>query len=162
MLIGPGCLCLAVVLRTDHAPGLDLIGPSARWVMGRVVNALRSVVPDAAIEGISDLAVGGRKFSGSAQQRKRRHFLHHATLLGRDFDLPRIARYLKPPERQPAYRADRPHAAFVTALPADTATLKRLLIEHWQPTGGYEPVLLDAVRELVAEKYGRDEWNGRR
>ena len=162
VLLGPGCLCLAVVLRFDHAPGLDLIGPSARWVMGRVLNALRPVVPDATIDGISDLAVAGRKFSGSAQQRKRWHFLHHATLLGRDFDLPQIARYLKPPERQPAYRADRPHGEFVTALPADTATLGRSLVGEWRPAGGYGPPPLGAVRELVAEKYGRDEWNGRR
>ncbi|MBX9585448.1 MAG: lipoate--protein ligase family protein [Gemmataceae bacterium] len=162
VVVGPGCLCLAVVLRTDHAPGLDLIGPSARWVMGRVLNALRPVVPDATIEGISDLAVGGRKFSGSAQQRKRRHFLHHATLLSRDFDLSLIPRYLRPPERQPAYRAGRPHAAFVAALPADTATLKRLLVEEWRPAGEYGPVPLDAVREQQAEKYGREEWNRRR
>lgn len=162
VLLGPGCLCFAVVLRTDHAPGLDLIGPSARWVMSRVADALRPVVPGATVEGISDLAVGGRKFSGSAQQRKRRHFLHHATLLGRDFPLGPIPQYLRPPERQPAYRADRPHAAFVTALPADTATLKRLLVEEWRPDGEYGPVPLDAVRELVAEKYGRDEWNRRR
>jgi lipoate-protein ligase A len=162
VVVGPGCLCLAVVLRTDREPGLDLIGPSARWVMGRVLNALRPVVPDATIEGISDLAVNGRKFSGSAQQRKRRHFLHHATLLGRDFDLALIPRYLRPPERQPAYRAGRPHADFVTALPADTATLRRLLVAEWRPEGVYESVPLDAVRELIAEKYGRDEWNRRR
>lgn len=162
VVLGPGCLCVAVVLRLDHAPGLDLIGPSARWVMGRVAAALRPVAPDAAVEGISDLAVNGRKFSGSAQQRKRRHFLHHSTLLGRDFDLSLVPCYLRPPERQPAYRADRPHGEFVTALPADTATLRRLLVEEWRPGGEYGPAPLDAVRELVAEKYGRDEWVRRR
>jgi len=161
VVVGPGCLCFAVVLRTDRAPGLDLIQPSARYVLERVLAAVRPLAPAASIEGISDLAVGGRKFSGSAQQRKRRHFLHHGTLLC-DFDPARVGRYLHPPERQPAYRADRPHAAFVTALSADTATVKNLLIEEWQPEGEYVPVPWEQVGELVAEKYGQVEWVGRR
>lgn len=162
VLVGPGCLCFAVVLRADREPGLDLIAPSARWVMGRVLDALRPVAPGAAVEGVSDLATAGRKFSGSAQQRKRRHFLHHSTLIGRDFPLDLVPKYLHPPERQPAYRLGRPHAEFVTALPADTAGLRRLLLAEWRPDGVYEPVPLDVVRELVEAKYARDEWNRRR
>lgn len=162
VLVGPGCLCFAVVLRSDREPGLDLIAPSARWVMGRVLDALRPVAPGAGVRAVSDLAVDGRKFSGSAQQRKRRHFLHHSTVIGRDFPLGRVPQYLHPPERQPAYRLNRPHREFVTALPADTAELRRLLLAEWRPEGGYEPVPLDAVRELVEAKYARDEWNRRR
>ncbi|MDB5310630.1 MAG: lplA [Gemmataceae bacterium] len=161
VVIGPGCLCFAVVLRADREPGMNLIQPSARYVMGRVLAAVRPLAPDAAVEAVSDLATGGRKFSGSAQQRKRRFFLHHGTLFG-GFDLDRVSRYLNPPERQPAYRLNRPHREFVTSLPADPTTLKQLIVAAWEPEGAYGPLPMDTVRELVAEKYGRDEWNRRR
>lgn len=161
VVIGPGCLCFAVVLNYDHAAELREIGPSARYVLRRVADALRPVVPAATVEGISDLTAGGLKFCGNAQQRKRRHFLHHGTLLC-GFDLDRVSRYLNPPERQPDYRRQRPHAEFVANLPADVATVRRLLLDGWQPTGDYGPVPLERVRELVAEKYGNDEWVRRR
>ena len=161
VVVGPGCLCFAVVLRFDRAAGLREIGPSARYVLRYVADALRPVVPDVAVEAISDLATGGRKFSGSAQQRKRRHFLHHGTLLC-GFDLDRVSRYLNPPERQPDYRRNRPHEEFLTNLPADAATVRRLLVAGWQPEGEYGPPPMDRVRELVAEKYAKEEWNRRR
>lgn len=161
VVIGPRCLCFAVVLRTDRDPAMGMIQSSARHVMGRVLDAVRPLVPAATIEGVSDLAVAGRKFSGSAQQRKRRHLLHHGTLLC-GFDLDRVSRYLHPPERQPDYRRNRPHGEFVTNLPADAATLKQLLVTEWQPEGDHGPLPMARVRELVAEKYGQVEWNRRR
>ena len=82
--------------------------------------------------------MAGVKISGNAQQRKRTHFLHHGTLLC-GFDLSLIAKYLNAPERQPEYRRDRPHAEFVTNLPATVAQVKRLLIAEWQPEGEYAP-----------------------
>jgi lipoate-protein ligase A len=161
VVIGPGCLCFAVVLTYDRAPRLREIAPSARYILQSVADALRPVVPGVTVEAISDLAAGGMKFSGNAQQRKRRHFLHHGTLLC-GFDLDRVSRYLLPPERQPDYRQHRPHAEFVTNLPADVATVRRLLLDEWKPTGEYAPAPLERVRELVAEKYGDDAWVRRR
>ena len=59
--------------------------------------------------------MNGLKFSGNSQQRKRRYFLHHGTLLcGCDISL--MPKYLHPPERQPDYRQNRPHAEFVAAF----------------------------------------------
>jgi lipoate-protein ligase A len=161
VVIGPRCLCYSLVLAYDRDPGLKDIHASNRYVLGRVLNALRDVVPGATIEGTSDLTVNGFKFSGNAQQRKRTHFLHHGTLL-HHFNPWMIAAVLNAPERQPDYRANRPHTDFVRNLPCDGETLKRLLIAEWGAAGAYEPVPLEAVRELVAEKYGRDEWNRRR
>lgn len=160
VLLGPGCLCFSLVLGYDRAPGLNEIPASNRYILARVVRALAPAVA-AAVEGTSDLATGGVKFSGNSQQRKRRFFLHHGTLLC-GFDLARVPKYLNPPERQPAYRRDRPHAEFVANLPVSVEAVKSLLVAEWRPEGEYGPVPLEKVRELVAEKYARDEWNRRR
>jgi lipoate-protein ligase A len=160
VLLGPGCLCFSLVLAYDSAPGLDQIRTSNQYVLERVSRALRPVLA-ANLEGTSDLAAGGLKFSGNAQQRKRRHFLHHGTLLC-GFDLALMAKYLHAPERQPDYRQSRAHAEFVANLPATVAEAKKLLVAEWQPDGDYAPVPLEKVRELVAEKYSRAEWNRRR
>lgn len=160
VLLGPGCLCFSLVLGYDHAPRLNEIPASNRYVLGRVLNALAPVVP-AVVEGTSDLAVGGVKFSGNAQQRKRRFFLHHGTLLC-GFDLGLVPKYLNPPERQPEYRRDRAHTEFVTNLPATVAEVKRLLVEEWAPDGECPSLPLTVAAELVAEKYARAEWTHRR
>jgi lipoate-protein ligase A len=160
VLLGPGCLCYTLVLSYDHAPGLDQIRASNRYVLARVSHALRPAL-SANLEGTSDLAANGLKFSGNAQQRKRTHFLHHGTLLCR-FDVALMAKYLNPPERQPDYRRDRTHAEFVANLPVTVAEAKELLVAEWRPAGDYAPVPPDRVRELVAAKYSRDDWNRRR
>ncbi len=161
VLLGPGCLCFSLVLAYDHAPGLHEIPASNRYVLGRMCHALRDLARHAVIEGTSDLAAEGVKFSGNAQQRKRRHFLHHGTLLC-GFDLQQIAKYLNAPERQPEYRRHRPHDAFVANLAATVDEVKQLLIAEWQPDTEYAPVPWDDVRRLGEEKYDRDDWNHRR
>ena len=161
VLLGPGCLCFSLVLAYDRAAGLSEIRASNSYVLGRIRNALSGIVPDARLAGTSDLAVNGRKFSGNAQQRKRRYFLHHGTLLC-GFDLALVGKYLSAPERQPDYRHDRPHAEFVMNLPATVDEVKRLLVAEWQPEGEYSPVPRAKVAELVAEKYGSEDWNRRR
>lgn len=159
VLLGPGCLAFSLILRMDRAPGLNMIQPSTRYVLNRTLNALR--LPDAVVAGTSDLAVNGRKFSGSAQQRKRTHFLHHATLLFNcDFD--HVAKYLNAPERKPDYRGDRGHTDFLMNLPFPVVELKLRLIEEWQPAGEYRDVPLDRAEQIANEKYRRDEWNFRR
>ncbi len=164
VLLGPGCLCFSLVLDYDRAPGLDQIPLSNRYVLGRVLTALQPIAPTASIEGTSDLVLGHSeavKISGNAQQRKRRYFLHHGTLLC-GFDLGLIPKYLNAPERQPPYRYNRPHADFVANLKVQSAELKALLINEWQPMGEYAPVPWETVRQLVTEKYSRDDWNRRR
>jgi lipoate-protein ligase A len=161
VVLGPGCLCFTLVLAVDREPGLDQIRASNRYVLGRVLHALAPVVA-ASVAGTSDLATAdGLKFSGNAQQRKRRFFLHHGTLLC-GFDLALIPKYLNAPEREPEYRQNRPHAAFVTNLPTTAADARRLLAAGWGAGDEYGPVPHDAARRLVAGKYSRDDWNRRR
>ena len=112
-------------------------------------------------EGISDLTLNGRKISGNAQQRKRRHFLHHGTLLcGMDLEL--VSRYLRSPEREPTYRGHRSHGDFVANLPADVPTVRALLVNEWHPHGQHGELPWERVQTLVAEKYGTAEWTRRR
>jgi lipoate---protein ligase len=160
VLVGCGCLCFTLVLSYEHVPRLNEIPASNKYILSRVVNALTPVV-SSLVEGTSDLAVDGVKFSGNAQQRKRTHFLHHGTLLC-GFDLALVSKYLLAPERQPDYRRSRAHADFIANLPIALEDAKRLLIAEWQPEGDYVPVPIEKMRELIAEKYARDEWNRRR
>src|SRR5581483_7224227 len=126
-------------------------------ILERTIAALAPLQPGLAVEGVSDLAAGGRKVGGSAQQRKRDHLLFHGTLLYA-FDLGLIPRYLREPPRQPDYRGGRPHAAFVTNLPVTAAELWARLAAAWEavPAGAALPAEL--VARLVEEKYGRPEW----
>ncbi|MFO0807870.1 MAG: lipoate--protein ligase family protein [Gemmataceae bacterium] len=160
VLLGPGCLVYSLVLSYDRAPGLRDIGKSVRWILPRIVAALTPFAAGITLEGDSDLTLAGRKFAGHAQQRKRRFFLHHGTLLY-DFDLTRVGRYLREPPKQPAYRASRPHADFVTNLPAPGAALRTALAAAW---GAHEPadLPLDVARKLVTEKYADPVWVRRR
>jgi lipoate---protein ligase len=161
VLLGRGCLLFSLVLAYDRAAELRDVNASYRWILGRVRDALRAV---AAVEpaGISDLAVGGRKVSGNAQQRKARYLLHHGSLLYA-FDVGAVGRYLNAPEREPAYRAGRAHATFVTNLPADTQTLGRLVADAFgAEPGEVSELILARVPGLVAERYGRADWVRRR
>jgi lipoate-protein ligase A len=160
VLVGPGCLCFTLVLNYEHAPRLNEIPASNRYILARVAKALAPVA-SSLVEGTSDLAVDGVKFSGNAQQRKRTHFLHHGTLLC-GFDLALVPKYLNAPERQPDYRRSRSHADFIANLPITVEDAKRLLVVEWQPEGEYSPFPLEKMHALIAEKYARDEWNRRR
>jgi lipoate-protein ligase A len=160
VVLGPRCLCYSLVLSYDSAPGLYEIPSSNRYVLGRIITALASRILSR-VDGTSDLTLGGVKFSGNAQQRKRHYFLHHGTLLC-GFDLALIGKYLNTPERQPEYRRERGHAEFITNLPLSVAEAKQLLVAEWQADGAYDPLPLEKVKDLVSEKYSRDEWNRRR
>jgi lipoate---protein ligase len=161
VLLGRGCLLFSFVLAYDRAAELREVNASYRWILGRVRDALRPVAP-VELAGISDLAVGGLKVSGNAQQRKARHVLHHGSLLYA-FELSHVARYLNPPEREPAYRAGREHEAFVTNLPADVGTVKRLLATAFDAEAGeVSTTVAERIPGLIAERYGRTDWVRRR
>jgi lipoate-protein ligase A len=163
VLLGPGCLCFSLVLAYDLAPGLDQITLSNQYVLGRTLTALQPIAPTAMIEGTSDIALNQNalKISGNAQQRKRRYFLHHGTLLS-GFDLELIPKYLNGPERQPPYRQNRLHTEFLTNLPAKPSEVKALIIDEWRPESEYTPIPWDIANQLVKEKYSREDWNRRR
>lgn len=161
VLLGSGCLCFSLVLAYDHDPALREIPSSYRFILERNCLALLDLLPGLEPAGTSDLAFEGRKFSGNAQQRKRHYLLHHGTLLYH-FDIARVSRYLKPPSRQPDYRARREHADFLLNLPVDADLLRQQLRAVWQaetPLGNWPQA---RVVTLVKEKYSQSEWLRRR
>jgi lipoate-protein ligase A len=161
VLLGPGCLCYSLVLAYARGPALREVTPSYEWILGRVRAALDGLLPRIEQAGTSDLADSGLKFSGNAQQRKRDHLLHHGTLLY-NFDLSRVGRYLRAPERQPDYRGRRDHAAFLRNLPAGAEKLKRSLRDVWRADEPLTDWPQQLVRQLAETKYERDEWTRRR
>ncbi len=161
VLLGRGCLLFSLIINHRRAAELRDVNASYRWILGRVREAL-SAFADVQHSGVSDLAVAGVKFSGNAQQRKARTVLHHGTVLY-DFDLAAVAKYLKPPERMPAYREGRLHEAFVGNLSARREEIVTRLGEVFEAVAGDSPPeALARVPGLVAEKYGQDEWTVRR
>jgi lipoate-protein ligase A len=107
------------------------------------------------VQGHTDLSLGGLKFSGNAQRRKRHALIFHGTfLLGLDLSL--MEKFLPMPSRQPDYREDRPHRLFLTNLPVPAETVKDALRQLWSATTTLE-VVPDCQR-LITEKYSRDDW----
>jgi lipoate-protein ligase A len=161
VLWGRGCLLFSLVLRYDRAPELTTIDGSYRFILGRLADALADVGVRSGREGVSDLALDGRKFSGNAQQRKRGHLLHHGTLLYA-FDIGQVGRYLRPPPRQPEYRAGRRHEDFLCNLPLPGDELRRRLCAAWGADEERSDWPAERVRQLTAEKYATERWLRRR
>lgn len=161
VLLGKGCLLYSLVLSFDRDVALREIPTSYCYILGRVLEALAGLLPDLCCAGTSDLAAGGRKVSGNAQQRKRTHLLHHGTLLY-GFDIAQVSRYLRIPERQPEYRGRRGHHEFLTNLPATREDLAARLRGTWGAVQRPGAGLGDQVRQLVQDKYERADWIRRR
>ena len=108
-------------------------------------------------QGISDLAIGGMKISGNAQRRKRNALLFHGTILyAMESDL--IARYLKQPAKQPEYREDRPHEAFLRTIDASPGDLKQAIAEVWHVDSPLaiwpEARMVDSIRNIIERTNG--------
>ncbi|HEV8723031.1 MAG TPA: lipoate--protein ligase family protein [Candidatus Binatia bacterium] len=155
---GPGCLNYCLIL-SSQALRLRSIGAAFRYVLARhcrFIGKLAGV--QARIEGFSDLTVAGRKFSGNAQYRKARYVLVHGTFL-LNFDLSMIARFLRMPAKQPAYRQRRPHLEFITNLNLTSMQVRDCIRDGWNAVEKFSDVPLARIEALVTERYGREEWS---
>jgi lipoate-protein ligase A len=161
VLLGSGCLLYSLILSYSRDPALGEIRPSYRFILGHIGQALEESIGPIEQAGISDLIIEGRKFSGSAQQRKRSYLLHHGTLLYA-FDLTLLPRYLRQPTRQPEYRAGRDHLTFVRNLPLSGTELQRRLRTCWNATDETAAWPIAETRRLAADKYVLTEWTRRR
>lgn len=159
VLQGPGCLNYSLFLRSG-ARHLKTIGDTFDYVLRRhrlIVNEICGT-KKVCIQGISDLAIDGRKFSGNAQYRKSGCLLVHGTFL-LDFDLRLIEKFLAVPTQQPAYRKGRPHLQFLTNLNVEATQLCGRLQQAWQANDEHFDVPIARMEALVRDRYQRREWS---
>ena len=123
VVVGPGCLVIALVLSLDARPWLADVEYSYEWLLGRLAGVL--AIEGAAIRS-TDLALRERKFAGHAQRRVRGGLLHHGVLLY-DFDLALADALLPEPPRRPAWRGRRTHREFLTNAPLPRGEIVRRL-----------------------------------
>ncbi len=130
VLQGPGCLSYAIAVPYTLYPELRTIRTTNRVVLERIAAVLQRWEPKMTFQGISDLAIGNLKISGNAQRRTRNALLFHGTILHRmSADL--VAQYLKHPSRQPDYRLDRSHRAFLGMINVPPAAIKQAIASAW-------------------------------
>jgi len=151
---GPGCLSYALVLRIPASGPLTTVTSTNQFIMSRHAAALGNGCESC---GTTDLAVGGLKFSGNAQRRKKQFLLFHGTFLYR-YDLALIGRLLRLPSREPDYRQGRAHAEFLMNLPVSAAALKAAIAGAWGAAGDVA-VPTERIRRLVVDRYTTAEWN---
>jgi len=115
------------------------------------------------VQGHTDLALGGLKFSGNAQRRKRTHLLFHGAIL-LNLDLELLDAVLPMPSLQPDYRRGRSHKDFLTQLGVPAEPVKQALRNAWSANEAASldqqyPEWRGSVEKLTAEKYSKPEWN---
>lgn len=156
---GPGCLSYAVVLPIALDPTLESITGSNGWILRRVQSAVSRVVGrQVEIRGHTDLALNGLKFAGNAQRRRKDYLLFHGSLL-LNMDISLIERVLPMPSKEPDYREQRPHQAFLMNLKVSSGHVKRELAREWSAHSDLVSVPADEVRKLAVGRYATPEWN---
>ena len=153
-----GCLMYGLVLSYESRPALRSLDEAHRFVLETMLAALVPLASGAVRQGTSDLALGNAKFSGNSVRCKRRTMLYHGTLLY-DFDLSLAETCLAMPPRQPEYRRNRTHGAFLTNFPASAHAIREAVIRAWQARPENSQWPHERVQDLVAARYGQRDWN---
>ncbi len=175
VVIGPGKINYSAVCRYENLPGSETIRGAMEEALRPLIATLNSMGLATQFAGHSDLAVlcsDGivRKIAGNSQARKRHSVLVHGTLLA-DPDWRQLECLLRFPSSVPDYRAGRGHRDFLTSLrecgaPFGFDDFVRRLAHHVHgiTLESSAPSAEETARgrQLLHEKYARDEWNFRR
>jgi lipoate-protein ligase A len=161
VLQGPGVLNYSLVLRINGSGPFHSIPATNQFILERHRDALAALVL-APVEwrGQTDLAIGGLKFAGNAQRRRRRFLLFHGSFL-LHLDIGLLEKILPQPSRQPDYRVNRSHSDFLINLNVPDHAIKAALSKTWNATTPLAPIPFDQITLLTREKYALDEWNFR-
>lgn len=113
VVLGPGQVVLALVTEVSSPfRNREYAAQINSWI----VEAVESLgVQGAGPEGISDLAIRGKKIVGTSIYRTRLTLFYQASLLVSN-DIAVFTRYLAMPTKVPEYRAGRSHEEFCTTL----------------------------------------------
>jgi lipoate---protein ligase len=158
VLQGPGCLNYSLMLPIQ--PGsLESIPATNKFILRRHQDALTALL-QAPVEtqGHTDLAIGGLKFCGNAQRRRKDFLLFHGCFL-LHLDIGLIEKALRLPSRQPAYRLNRSHTDFLVNLRLPAHIVKTALAKTWGATDLLSTLPLDQITVLARDKYTLVEWN---
>jgi len=159
VLQGPGVLNYSLILRTDDSGPCHSIPATNRFILERHRDALAALVgTPVEWRGQTDLTIGGLKFSGNAQRRRRRFLLFHGSFL-LHLDISLVEKALPLPSRQPDYRVNRSHADFLINVNVPVHSIKAALAKTWQTSGTLADIPFDPITHLAREKYSLDEWN---
>jgi lipoate-protein ligase A len=178
VVAGPGCLMYSALISYESRPSWRMLDQAHAQVMNRIQAAVQQtlvatgILGNVELKGTCDLTLNDRKFSGNALRCKRNWMLYHGTIIY-SMELEMLGKYLLEPPRQPEYRENREHLAFVTKLlpmnsqiPIDTirASLERELSAAWAATASQQPTdFLDAVevesQRLQRERYSSPNWH---
>lgn len=163
VLQAPGVLNYALILKITPDGPLRTINAANRFIMERNRSIIEKLIPETqrpqiSVEGHTDLAKSGLKFSGNAQRRRKHFLLFHGSLLLK-LDLSLVEKYLNMPSKQPAYRDSRSHQEFLTNLNLDASALKRGLRADWGATELVKTLPLETVASLARDKYATSAWN---
>ncbi|MGI6459090.1 MAG: lipoate--protein ligase family protein [Candidatus Hydrogenedentales bacterium] len=164
VLQGPGSLNFSLVLSYERDPALPKIRESYSYILNKIRERLTRRGVQTSHEGISDLALDGRKVSGNAQKRRRQFMLHHGCVLYRA-DTLAMDRYLREPKDRPEYRGARPHTHFVVNLPLGPEDVRQAVREAFHApdkTGEPRPDEWAETRMLAQDKYQNPSWTYRR
>jgi len=154
-----GCLCYSLALPIIDNTPFEHIGTTNRFIMETNRNALEaSTGQPIKVEGVSDLALNGRKFSGNAQKRGRRALLFHGSLLT-NANLELIANCLRHPTAEPDWRTRRSHADFMANLGHSFRAIESALANAWQAAPADPPPLSDEIQRLSIERYQKTAWH---
>jgi len=159
VLQGPGCLNYTLIAKNKRSEAFGDVTQAYTQVLKRHRSLIEGLISEPVqIEGISDLVVGGRKFSGNAQHRKHAYTLVHGSFL-LNFDLALMENCLRMPSRQPAYRQGRSHKSFLKNLLLDSTAIRVSLKREWQVDGELLEIPSQNIEELVNRRYACAEWN---
>jgi len=152
VLQGKGCLNYSLILSKDQNPQIADLRKSYKYILGKIVEALKPLGIDAMICPISDIALvkNKMKISGNAQKRSKKFILHHGTILY-DFDVQKIEKYLNIPKDIPKYRQGRRHSDFVTNIPLTVDEIKSAIKRIFEI--GDEENILSTDEEKYLQAY---------
>ena len=113
VILGPGQVVLALVTAVDSPfKNREYAGAVNSWIADSLdLLGVKGVHP----EGISDLAIEGKKIVGTSLYRTRLILFYQASLLVSN-DISVFTRYLAMPARVPEYRRGRSHEEFCTTI----------------------------------------------
>jgi lipoate-protein ligase A len=113
VLLAPGNLVISLAKQVQH----QFQFKEYFWqINSYIIEALKRLGVQALSQhGHSDICIGERKILGSSMYRKKFLLFYTASLMISN-DIHDIARYLKHPSKEPDYRQERSHAAFLTTI----------------------------------------------